>query len=732
MNHWTRREWIAAALAAAATEAAQAEGLPAAHPRVLITPEMVREMAAKVKGPFAAEYRLLTEAARQGPQGLESQWNIPAAFMEAGLAWLIERELGRDGRPYAEKVLAAWRQPVFQKPGMGRHFGWQGLLYDWLYDAMSEEERARYGELLAEWVGTWWNDGTVNIPRSGWWYNQHWGPEHLDEPHNRVALTSKLFMSGAATGHGGRFEGALARSLATFRERFLADGLPALEQMGGVWAESNGHGTYGPLLTVPLGYQALTTLLDFDPWKASGPHGFAREFMQYAVRTMTPHNLKMAWIDDCSGGYPTQASRVAPLFARHYRDGVARWLSDLALERHWLRSRATGKDEVWERIAWLPEDVPATAPWKAGWPLAYHFRGAGHVYMLGAWNDPDATWAFFGAGPSYAGHSRDDEGHFLICRRGQLVNRSGGQGANDYCYYTGGSLVFNIITVYHPEERMRRSQHNENDGGLVRHVYEDKLPIERGHITAYWHDDGLGTYAAADLTKGYWSGKVREVTRQFLYLRGRQECFVIFDRVEATAPELPKHWFLHLPSEPRVNGEAEVKVDGHVVSYRGDTSSWTGNPAGDTEVISSGASRAVMQTLAPAGARITKRGGEGHEFWGHPSNPEAQYNHTLDNRGVERPQYRRPPYSPWRLEVEAPGQRAREYFLHVLFVGDEGGAEPARAQRIEGNEQLGARIPLGERTVTVMFALSGPAGGTLKIQRGGETLWDGALPQDLA
>jgi hypothetical protein len=130
------------------------------------------------------------------------------------------------------------------------------------------------------------------------------------------------------------------------------------------------------------------------------------------------------------------------------------------------------------------------------------------------------------------------------------VNRSGGQGHNDNCYYSGGSLIYNIVTVYHPEERMRRSQHNENDGGLVRHVYEQRFPIERGRITAYSHDDRLATYAAADLTAGYWSGKVREVTRQFLYLRGARECFVIFDRVEALDAGLPKVWFLHLPTEP--------------------------------------------------------------------------------------------------------------------------------------------------------------------------------------
>jgi hypothetical protein len=52
--------------------------------------------------------------------------------------------------------------------------------------------------------------------------------------------------------------------------------------------------------------------------------------------------------------------------------------------------------------------------------------------MRSAWNDPNATWAFFGCGPQYAGHSRDDEGHFLICKRGALVSRQGGQGHNEY------------------------------------------------------------------------------------------------------------------------------------------------------------------------------------------------------------------------------------------------------------------------------------------------------------
>ena len=708
-----------------------AQTVPKEHPRVMVTPDLVKEMAKKVRGPFAEEYRVMLETTKEGPRFMENSYALPGAFMELGLAYLIEEELGRDGRPYAEKILAMWREPQWQKPGLFHHFGWQGLLYDWIYDAMTPQERLKFGQLLGEWVATWWKTAEVNIERSGWWYNQHWGPSHLDRPHNRVALTSKLFMSLATLGNAGRFEQAVETNLRSFHTKFRRDGFPALEQMGGIWAESNGHGGYGPTLVVPYSYQAVRTGMGFDPFERSAPHGFAREYIRAGIFSLMPHNDKMAWIDDSGSGYPTNYARSAPIFARAYGDGVARWLSDTALEKGWLHNQYLGQDEVWQRIAFLPPDLAPTSPKQAGWPLAYLFRGAGHVYMRSAWDDPDASWAFFGAGPSYAAHSRDDEGHFLICKRGQLANRSGGQGHNDGCYYTGGSLVYNIVTIYHPEEKMRRNAYNENDGGLLRHVYEGGYPKERGHITGYWHDDALATYAAADLTKGYWSEKAREVTRQFLYLRGKQECFVIFDRVEATKAEYPKVWFLHLPSEPEVSGQATVKVEGHVIQYDGDTATWVGDPAGDTGLLSTGRSRILMKTLAPEPARITKRGGEGHDFWGHPYNPDAQYNHVLDRGGKESDAYRKPPLSPWRLEVEATGRQARDYFLHVLSVSEEGKREMPPVERIEQGRQVGARIALGEREVTVLFNKTGPVGGHLTITEAGKTLHDADLSQNI-
>ena len=97
--------------------------------------------------------------------------------------------------------------PEWQKPGLARHFGWQGLLYDWIYDAMTPAERAQFGELLGEWVATWWHTERVQIERERWWYNQDWGPAHLDTPNHRVALLAKLLIDLAVAGQCRTFRG---------------------------------------------------------------------------------------------------------------------------------------------------------------------------------------------------------------------------------------------------------------------------------------------------------------------------------------------------------------------------------------------------------------------------------------------------------------------------------------------------------------------------------------------
>jgi hypothetical protein len=242
-----------------------------------------------------------------------------------------------------------------------------------------------------------------------------------------------------------------------------------------------------------------------------------------------------------------------------------------------------------------------------------------------------------------------------------------------------------------PAEKFRRDRGNENDGGLLRHVYrEGPWPRERGRITAYGHDPRSHTYAAADLTPAYSAHKVREVTRQFLYLRGAREFFVIFDRIEATRAEFARHGFLHVPTEPSLEGRR---------------ASWLSLPEadGDRTVLSRGRSRAFLHTLLPENAAVVRRGGRGQEAWGHPLEPAAQYNH-------EAPGRLKPPICPWRIEVGDPGAGMRTLFLHVLELADEEVRTPSRVDFVP---PAGVDLEDGRR---VRFHAEGPLGGTLDGQ----------------
>jgi hypothetical protein len=616
-----------------------------AHPRLFI--EDVQALAQRCDGPLAQDYEIVKQRAdaavqRGGIQYIANAWSIPEDLMNCGIAYLVERQRGRDARPYADVIIRQWGDGTLISDDRGSHFGYHAIAYDWIYDALTAEQRVRFGDALGGWLRFFTDEPRILLKWGHWEYNQTWGPIHLNVMNCRDALTQKLFIALAVWGAGTTYEADAKSFLDSWNERVPAECMPAFNRMGGVWSESYGHGAYGPVTVIPYAFHAWRTSTGIDLFRQLEPWGYPVEEPRWVAFTMMPHNERTAWIDDGDGSRPAAFARAAPML----RDGLSQWFSDCG--RQWLRER-------WQRVACYDPSIPPMAP--DALPLGYLFGGAGHVYMRSAWNDPNATWAFFGCGPQFAGHSRDDEGHFLIYKRGALVSRQGGQGHNDTDFFAGGSLIFNIVTIFDPNEKFRRDKANENDGGLLRHVYESGgLPRERGRIVAFEHNADY-TYAAADITRGYSGAKAHEVTRQFLYLRGEREFFVVFDRVEATRPDFARHFFLHVPDEPR---------------RQGDFLTWLSLPEadGDREVLSCGRSRMFLHTLLPRKAEIVLRGGPGREAWGHPLEPTAQYNHKTDGRA-------KPPVCSWRIEVGDPENGSRTLFLHVFEVADEGVLQPA-------------------------------------------------------
>ncbi|MEJ2702125.1 MAG: hypothetical protein P8Z79_06745 [Sedimentisphaerales bacterium] len=645
------------------------------HPRLFI--EDVKELAQECDGPLAEDYRVVKQRAdeavrRGGIQYITNQWSIPEDLMNCGLAYLVERQRGGDARRYADVIIKQWGDGTIISNPRGSHFGYHAIAYDWIYDALTREQRVRFGDALGTWLRFFTNEPRILLKWGHWEYNQTWGPIHQNIMNCRDALTQKVFIALAISGASTKYEADAKSFLDSWAKRVPAECVPAFNRMGGVWSESYGHGSYGPVTVIPYAFHAWRTATGIDLLKKIKPWGYPVEEPRWVAYTMMPHNDRTAWIDDGNGSRPAAFARAAPMLY----DSLSQWFSDRG--RDWLRER-------WQRVACYDPSIPATSP--DSLPLGYLFPGAGHVYMRSAWNDPNATWAFFGCGPQFAGHSRDDEGHFLICKRGALVSRQGGQGHNDSDYYAGGSLIFNIVTIFDPNEKFRRDRKNENDGGLLRHVYESYgLPRERGHIVAFEHNAEY-TYAAADVTKGYNAAKAREVTRQFLYLRGEPEYFVVFDRVEATRPDFARHFFLHVPDKPQ---------------RRGDFLTWLSQPEADGggKVLSHGRSRMFLRTLLPQKAEIALRGGPGKEAWGHPLEPTAQYNHMTKRR-------LRPPICPWRIEVADPQGGSRTLFLHVFEVTDVGVHQPASLQFATP-----AGVNIGQRW-QVRFNPTGMLGGTV-------------------
>jgi hypothetical protein len=672
-----RRVAVAATLwlALGAVTAAVDYTVKAGHPRLLI--EEAAVVARRAAGPLADDYRVVKERADAAVrhdriEGLTNAWSTAEDLVNCALACVVERQRGGAFRPYADLIIRQWGDGGVIANPENSHFGYHALAYDWIYNELTPEERVRFGNALGTWLRFFTDKPEILLKWGHWEYNQTWGPTHFNVMNSRDALAPKLFVALAIAGAGTRYEGDARAFLDSWNRRVPAECLPAFTRMGGVWSESYGHGAYGPVTVIPYAFHAWRTATGIDYFKQLKPWSFPVEEPRWVAYTMMPCNDRTAWIGDGDGSPPEAFARAAPML----HDGLSQWFS--AQGRAWLPQR-------WQRVACLDPAIPMTPP--ASLPLGYLFRGAGHVYMRSAWNDPNATWAYFGCGPQFAGHARDDVGHFLIAQRGALVSRQGGQGHNDDDYYAGGSLIFNIVTIFDPQEQFRRTRNNENDGGLLRHVYEsDGLPRERGHIVAF-ESPPAWTYAAADITKGYNEHKAREVTRQFLYLRGEREFFVVFDRVEATRPEFRRHFFLHVPTRPEVNGRQL---------------NWLSLPESDGEgpVLSTGRSRMFLQVVAPANAEIVVRGGPGQEAWGHPLEKTAQYNHITPGRT-------KPPVCPWRIEVGDPGPEARTLFLHVFELADESVTQATPVRFVAP-----AGVDIGGRW-QVRFNATGQLGGSV-------------------
>ncbi len=662
------------------------------HPRIFCTEADIAQVRQRCEtAPAVAEvWEFILEWAR-GEHYYRNLWATPSQLQGCVIAYRVSQrdpDILRHAVAIADYLSEAqgdgWTWPRISKS--------LAMTYDWLYDDLSAEQKQRYGlaalHAAKQCYKTWRHSE----------FNNHlyleYGPilyagialwqEGLDdEVAHRLALDGldllvNHFMPAhdiVTAGDGGWHESMSYHAFFTYEFAHLVE----------LWSSATGQ----------------------DLWKDfTGLDGDAH-WLIYNARPFDDGRVSVADI----GGHDSYDGSVAmymPLLQRRRRDGVAGWWADQIKQEAMRRDAAGVKYQLgagtwWPYLLWYDPAVPAVP--RDELPLSRYFRGLGWVSMRSSWQ-PDATFALFICAPIYfGGHQHCDNNSFIIHKRALLAMDTGVYDATAHrANYYARTIAHNSVTVTDPGEQFDGGVwgHNHpgegaNDGGQLYgggpDFVTDVTPGDAHHraqIKAYKATDRY-TFVVGDATRSYSPSKLKEFTRAFLYLR--PDCFVVFDRVEATQPEFEKKWLLHCGQQPTVDGDR-------------------------IEIIN-GEGRLAVASLLPAQANITTVGGPGHEFEVNGVNypPKKEYDPAEAGR--------------WRIEVSPARSHARDYFLHVLLATGSGSHDWPESTLTEAEDTVRLALTLGDAEAEVTFAKEGPLTGRVVIREraGGKVILDDSLDE---
>ncbi len=570
--------------------------------------------------------------------------------------------------------------------------------YDWIFEALTDDERRAIVVPLLRHVSdvqpgkgkpfvTRLNYGR---PPSGW-YGTRSLPWYAGLAAYGDGICDEVALGLLKAGYKGSMEMLEYRDASAGDDGGLSVGVPGYAMGAYPWAHFNFFHTWRSATGENLAarYPHLALFMNWI-WWYSIPSADPKRLFEYGYgdgqhssNILPAHNL-----------YEHAAQYM--LFFRDVDPDAARLAATL---QRYAPNDAIGSS--WPMYPFILPDNPGVRPFApeeldARLPKARHFEFLGQTFMRSG-RRPDSTYCLYTAGSKTTVHKHYDENNFVIFKNDFLALDSGTRAVEtdtQLRYYYAQTVAHNCVLVHKPGEKMpvhwgRTSSEPEakvGHGGQV---------AGAAKVLAF-ATNPLFSYVASDAAPVY-QGKATAVVRQFVHVQ--PDYFVVYDRVDAADPSYRKEWLLHTENEPCVEGNL-MRAD-------------------------CGKGRLFCETLLPAGARISKVGGPGREFWASGKNWEMDPTFKAGAEAAAKRTGIGTYFGKWRMEVSPAASAKEDRFLHVLTAADTGREAPVRAElvREDGRDGVTLSIPdgtldgkTGRLEVTCLFNRSGDVGAEVRCR----------------
>ncbi len=527
-----------------AYRAAEGANLPApgAHPYLYFAKDQIQALLSKANDPLgkamwesvlrAADEAAASEVTREPGGAGSGRWGRPPRLKLLAFAYALtydEKYLKR-AIPELEFVLEdpSWHTDHSETLVMAGYMSMLGLVYDWMYDGLPEDMRARIRAAIVEQgfrpllaavdAHEWWT----------FWYRCNWGAVI----YSQVGIAALSVLG----------EEPQAADVVRLCARKLWQYTEALGDDGG-WGESGSYGLYAWSNAIQF-MDALRTVGRTDLFASPKVSHLAN----WLVTVLDPSFRKFIPFADCTQS--ANAGSVLFRLAREYRDGDAQWAAQ--------KTSSSGSRDLFSFL-WYDPSLAAADPQQR--PLDTLFPSISWSVLRNRWDDPQATLFALKGGECEWDHHHHDGNSVVLYAYGEPL-------LADFFYprtSTWGitAQAHNTIVVNGKDQRGSV----KIAGGRGK---PDHRTVVSDLVSTPWYARLVG-----DASLAYDQGDVKSLVREVMYLRQAgpadpADYFVMFDDVQAASP-MPMDWLLHS------YGEVQDRPDGFALTQ--------GNAAADVTVF---------------------------------------------------------------------------------------------------------------------------------------------------